>query len=131
MYPKHTADDHIKKLKHDCNVAQKLAGEEDCYDWTIICTFYYAIHCVEAYAHQIGKERELVGEIWDETSLHRKRERFVRKYLKDYFTIYERLYEKSRKSRYDPTYFEKICRIKGYHQKLLKSARKIETILKQ
>lgn len=130
MYSKHTAEDHINKLKHDCDLAQELAEKEDYYDWTITCAFYYAVHCVEAYAHKIGKERELLGELGDEESLHRKRERFVYKHLRDYFGIYRRLYDKSRQSRYDPTYFQKICNVKGYHKKLLDSARKLESTLK-
>lgn len=75
MYPKHSWEDHKKKSDHDRKLAQELSVKEEYCDWTIICAFYFAVHCVEAYAHKIGKERELVGEIWDEESLHRKRER--------------------------------------------------------
>jgi len=128
--PKHTAEDHIKKLHHDCDLARELARKTDYYDWTITCAFYYTVHCVEAYAHKTGKERELEAELGNEESLHRKRERFVHIHLKDFFGVYRRLYDKSRQSRYDPTYFEKICRVKGYHERLLESARKLENVLK-
>lgn len=129
MYPKHTVENHVKKLNHDCKLAQELAGREDYYDWTITCAFYYVIHCVEAFAHKIGRERELIGEVGRGESLHSKRERFVRRYMNDHFTIYRRLYDKSRQSRYDPTYFEKVCRLKGYHKRLLESARELERVL--
>ena len=129
MYPKHTADDHLRKMKHDQNVALELAKKDDCCDWTIICAFYFAIHCVEAYAHKHGIERELVGDLGDEESLHKKRERFVRNHVGEFFTLYLRLYDKSRQARYDPTYFEKIYQLKGYHQKLLQATQKLESIL--
>ena len=128
MYPVHSAEDHIKKMKHDCSLAQQLAQTDDFCDWTIISTFYFAIHCIEAYAHEHRKERELEG-MGSEESLHRIRERFVERHLKDYFTIYTRLYDKARQSRYDPTYFNKISQIKGYHKKLLDAARKLENII--
>jgi hypothetical protein len=129
MYSKHTAEDHIRKLKHDGDLAQQLAQKDDYYDWTITCAFYYVVHCIEAYAHEKGKENELAEEIGVAESLHHKRERFVRRYLINQFGIYRRLYDSSRQSRYDPTYFEKISRIKGYHKRLLESARKLENLL--
>lgn len=129
-FPKHTAEDHINKMNHDSALGQQLADDENYCDWTITCAFYCAVHCVEAYAHKIGRERELLVEFGDETSLHRKRERFVNNYLRDYFTIYRRLYDKSRRSRYDPTYFENIRQLKGYHKRLLEAARNLKTILK-
>jgi len=118
------------KSNHDCKLAQELCANEEYCDWTIVCAFYFAVHCVEAYAHKIRKERELLSGILDEESLHRKRERFVRNYLKDYFGIYRRLYDKSRQSRYDPTYFEKIRKVKGYHKRLLEKAEKLKAVLK-
>lgn len=129
MYSKHEMQDHLRKSEHDCDLAQQLSTTEDYYDWTIICCFYFAVHCVEAYAHKIGKERELRSDLGDEESLHRKRERFVRNHLEPYFAIYRRLYDKSRQARYDPTYYEKISQQKGYHKRLLKSAQKLKQIL--
>jgi len=130
MYPKHEMSDHLRKSEHDCDLAQQLSIREDYCDWTIICCFYFAVHCVEAYAHKIGRERELLGGLGDEESLHRKRERFVQHRLKDYFSIYRRLYDKSRRARYDPTYFEQIRQLKDYHKRLLEAARKLKSILR-
>lgn len=130
MYSKHDMKDHIMKSNHDCKLAHELCVNEEYCDWTIICTFYFAVHCVEAYAHKIRKDRELLSRIGEEESLHKKRERFVSNYLKDYFGIYRRLYDKSRQSRYDPTYFEKIRRVKDYHKRLLESAEKLKAILR-
>ena len=128
----HTAEDHVRKLKHDCKLAQKLAeGEEYC-DWTIICTFYFAVHCIEAYAHKKRLERFLKYNSHGRgnQNLHQLRQRFVDEYLPKYFTLYIRLYDKSRASRYDPKYFERIVQMKGYHKRLLEAALKFEDITK-
>lgn len=131
MEDNHTADDHIRKLNHDCALAEELAEKDDYYDWTITYAFYFAIHCIEAYAHQHGQEAELKQRGLDENeeSLHRVRERYVRKHLRGHYGAYEALYKKSRKSRYDPTYFEKISKVVDYHKRLLESAQKMKTIL--
>lgn len=131
MFSEHTSDDHIKKLEHDCKLAQELAKTEEYYDWTMICAFYFAVHCIEAYAHQHRKEGELLSiEKWDKESPHKKRERFVRDNLKDFFSIYQRLYNHARQSRYDPRYFVAISKIKGYHERLLDASMKIRSIVK-
>ena len=129
MYSKHKMEDHVRKSKHDCDLAQQLSEREDYYDWTIICCFYFAVHCVEAYAHKIGRERELRSGLGDDESLHLKREKFVHHRLKDYFGIYRRLYDKSRRARYDPNYYENVRQHKDYHKRLLEAARKLEEIL--
>jgi len=129
MYPKHTANDHIRKSDHDCKLAESLSEGQDFYDWTIICTFYFAIHCIEAYAHKTGREWQLQQDVGDEESIHRKRERFVKQYLSDYFGIYRNLYDKSRQSRYDPTYYENIKKLVGYHKRLLQEAMKLKSLL--
>lgn len=132
MTDSHTAGDHIRKLKHDCGLAQKLAEGEEYYDWTITCTFYFVVHCIEAYAHKKRLEKllEYNGVIRSNQNLHQLRQRFVSEYLPNYFNMYIRLYDKSRDSRYDPNYFERIARMKGYHKRLLEAALKFEDITK-
>jgi len=86
---------------------------------------------VEAYAHKIGKEKEIqTRDLLDEESLHVKRERFVNTHLKQHFSIYRRLYDKSRKCRYDPTYYEKLRNLGPYYKRLMKTAEKIKDVLK-
>lgn len=128
MASSHSADDHIKKSEHDLEIAE-LMCKQDCYDWTIICAFYFAVHCVEAYAHIKGLERSLEKGLGDEESIHRKRERFVKQHLRKYFGTYRTLYDKSRSSRYDPLYFHRIKTTKDYHRRLLDKAVKIKNAL--
>jgi len=128
MYPRHITEDHIKKSEHDCSLAQSLSEGQDFYDWTIICAFHFALHRIEAYAHKTGKESQLQPNVGDRESIHRKRERFVKQYLSEYFAIYERLFEKSRQSRYDPTYYEKIRNLRDYHKRLFQEAMKLKNI---
>lgn len=131
MDDNHTVEDHITKMQHDCGLAQQLAEGEEYYDWTITCTFYFAVHCIEAYAHKHHLEQLLENTHPSRNeSLHLIRQRFVNNYLPNFFSIYMRLYEKSRNSRYDPTYFKKISKLKGYHKRLLEAALKMKTILK-
>lgn len=108
-----------------------MSQRSDYYDWTITCAFYFVIHCVEAYAHKIKLEGKLKHrDLEDEESLHKIRERFVREKIPQHYAIYMNLYKKSRKSRYDPTYFEKIAKNIGYQKRLLESAQKIKEILR-
>lgn len=116
----HTYSDHKNKAKHDWKLASNLESKQEFCDWTITCAFYYAVHCVEAYAHKKNKERELMPRgSWDDESQHLKRKKFVQKNLQDFFTMYCKLYDKSRCCRYDPKYFDAISKNKVYIKKLM------------
>jgi len=93
-------------------------------DWVIIMSFYTALHYVSAHAIQNGVN--LQPQRSDRYSPHRKRSRYVRKYINSKFTDYERLFQECNSARYDPMYFS---RFKGNVNDLISIANDFKTII--
>ena len=109
-----------------------MAEGQEYYDWTITCAFYFAVHCIEAHAHKHKQEKLLEPTDLDRQrgrSEHIVRQNYVSDYLPDCFTTYIRLYDASRKSRYDPNYFENISKNQGYHKRMYDCSQKLREIL--
>lgn len=132
--PTHGLQEHISKMRHDGECVDFLSKDNTFCDWVVVCQFYSIVHCIEAYAHKIKKEKELLPiSITDRESIHQKREKFVNKYLNMHFTSYMKLYQCSRKCRYDPTYFTKLKELKQmkiYQENLIKVTNKLKDVLK-
>jgi len=121
----HGYDDHLKKAKHDEAASEMLCDNGNFPDWSIISSFYFALHCIDTYAHKLGVKT--FAPVLDErTSAHSKRKRFVRKNLGRLFVSYGKLYSRSEQCRYDPKYFQLIPQ--DLPKKMLDEARKFLTI---
>jgi hypothetical protein len=118
-----TFEDHIDKANHDLKVSDYLSKKEEFCDWNIISIFYYAVHCIEAYAHKINRVRDLIPPMGRERERHRFRLIFVQKNITKYYGLYDRLYKMSRKCRYHPAYYKILQGRKGYYIKLLQESR--------
>lgn len=101
----HGIAEHKTKAEHDLKIAQLLLDKGDFLDWVITCSFYSAMHCVDAYAHKCGVT-SFKPRLGEKTNAHRKRMRFVNNYLKHLFINYKRLFDRSTQARYDPQYFK-------------------------
>lgn len=122
----HEDESHEEKALHDKKIAEKLSDEDDCLDWVVICTFYYALHCIDAHAHRHGRITFESGP--DENiSPHTKRSLYVWNHLKSFFFIYRKLYSKGWQSRYDPQYFKNVPEV--YCKRLLEASNKFQDLL--
>jgi hypothetical protein len=100
----HNSLDHKGKADHDLKIAEHLLVEGHYPDWVVICCFYTALHCVDAYAHKLGII-SFEPKLGEKLSAHGKRERFVRSNLSSFFISYKRLHDRSTQARYDPQYY--------------------------
>jgi hypothetical protein len=103
----HGENEHKIKANHDKEVADFLLNTRKYPDWVVTCSFYIALHCVDAFAHRNGIRTFDPG-LDEDITAHRKRELYVRKDLKTYFNIYKKLHDRSNQARYDPKYFQLI-----------------------
>ena len=101
----HDNTDHKAKADHDLKTAEFLLADGHHPDWVITCSFYTALHCVDAYAHKLGIA-SFEPRLGENLSAHSKRERFVKNQLNSYFVSYKRLRDRSTQARYDPQYFK-------------------------
>jgi len=124
---KNDVEDHKQKGSHDGDLAEKLQKEGFYPDWVVTCSFYSALHFVDAYAHTLGV-RTFEPAIDEKLSAHQKRLRFIDRCLKDYFGTYESLYNHCRLCRYDPEYYRLMLPI--VPETMLKLARKFTTLMK-
>ncbi len=102
--PRHGEAEHMQKADHDRCLAEALSTDGKFPDWVITCSFYVALHCVDAYAHTQGVT--FVAVQGEKLSLHGKRERFVKAKLNNHFINYKWLHDRSNQARYDPSYFK-------------------------
>lgn len=102
--------EHKQKANHDKEIAESLQTTNKSPDWVVICSFYSALHSVDACAHKYGVPN--FDPAPDEkTTAHQKRLRWVEKNLRDYFGRYNVLLSHSEQCRYDPSYFKKMLPI--------------------
>jgi len=102
---KHGTIEHKEKAVHDKDVAETLQGQIVFPDWVVTCSFYSALHSVDAYAHSLGIH-SFEPQLDENTTAHQKRIRFVESNLKNYFSMYNILRNRSEQCRYDPKYFK-------------------------
>jgi len=122
-------NDHINKSNHDSEVANILSTNLSYCDWRLVCVFYSVIHRIDAYAHKIGRERELVpSSIEEEGKWYDLRRKFVKNHLKEYYGLYDRLYNMSRDCRYNPKYYQYLANYPAYTKNLFESVEKFKTI---
>lgn len=96
-----------KQALHDHSLASSMATSKPMFpDWTIVISFYMALHCVNAHAARIGWKWTRYGRKDPlKISRHAQTLRFVRKKLgKITFKDYARLYQECWNARYDPYY---------------------------
>lgn len=105
MSTPHGMDEHKCKADHDKNVAELLLTNGNFPDWVITCSFYLALHSVDAYAHKLGVHSFDPAPDEQKTP-HGKREYFVRINLRLFFNSYCRLRDRSEQARYDPLYYK-------------------------
>ena len=122
----HTMDDHIHKSEHDFEVANLLSENPRYCDWGLVCVFYSMIHCIDAYAHKIRREKELMPSSIGEKKggWYELRRKFMKKYLNKFYGLYDRLYNKSRECRYNPKYYQLMPKNPIYRKKLFESVEK-------
>jgi hypothetical protein len=101
----HTDKDHKNKAEHDLKIAEQLLADGNYPDWVITCSFYTALHFVDAYAHKLGIT-SFEPRLGEKMSSHGKRLRFVSNQLRQSFSSYKRLYDRCRQARYDPQYYK-------------------------
>jgi len=101
----HDGKDHKNKAEHDLKTAELLLAEGDYPDWVITCSFYTALHFVDAYAHKLGIA-SFEPRLGEKMTPHSKRIRFVSTNLRQFFSSYKRLYDRCNQARYDPQYFK-------------------------
>jgi hypothetical protein len=101
----HNGKDHKNKAEHDLKIAEFLLTDGNYPDWVITCCFYTALHSVDAYAHKLGVT-SFEPRLYEQTTAHGKRIRFVRDRLRPFFVKYKRLYDRCRQARYDPKYYQ-------------------------
>ena len=85
----HNQADHKDKACHDLKIAEQLLADGHYPDWVITCSFYTALHCVDAYAHKLGIN-SFEPKLGEKLSAHNKRERFVFSQLNQLFSNYKR-----------------------------------------
>lgn len=102
--PRHGDVEHALKAEHDKCLAEVLLADGKFPDWVTTCSFYLALHCVDAYAHRQGIKDFLPAK-GEKLSVHGKRERFVKDKLNKHFISYKWLHDRSNQARYDPLYF--------------------------
>jgi hypothetical protein len=96
---------HQEKARHDKELADTLYSQSKFPDWIVTCSFYSALHCIDAYAHKLGI-MSFEPTIDDKLTAHQKRLRFIDHSLKAYFGFYQTLYSHCRQCRYDPEYYK-------------------------
>jgi hypothetical protein len=101
----HGGTDHKAKADHDLKTAELLLAEGNHPDWVVTCSFYTALHCVDAYAHKLGIT-SFDPKPEEKLTAHSKRERFVKNNMQTYFGYYKWLHDRSTQARYDPQYFK-------------------------
>ncbi len=106
MVKKHGTEEHKQKAAHDKNLAEKLQCDKTFPDWVVTCSFYSALHCIDAYAHKsIPNFPGFEPNPGEHTGAHRKREIFVERNLRPLFGSYEILRNRCDQCRYDPEYY--------------------------
>jgi len=100
----HGIKDHKGKAEHDLKIAEFLLADGNYPDWVITCSFYTAVHYVDAYAHKLGIN-SFEPKLGERITAHGKRMRFVKNQLNQFFIGYKRLYDRCIQSRYDPQYY--------------------------
>jgi hypothetical protein len=103
--PRHGDVEHMSKADHDKSLAEVLLADGKYPDWVITCSFYLALHCIDAYAHRLGIT-DFSPAKGENISVHGKRERFVKARLNNHFINYKRLHDRSNQARYDPLYYK-------------------------
>lgn len=103
----HNDADHEEKAGHDKDLAERLFKDGSFPDWVIVSSFYFALHCVDAYAHR-HKVRSFESGPDENISPHGKRIRFIKRNLKEFFSSYGRLFSRCHQCRYDPQYFKLV-----------------------
>jgi hypothetical protein len=126
MVKKHGTEEHKQKAIHDKNLAENLHHDNAFPDWVVTCSFYSALHCVDAYAHKLGI-KSFVPRPDENTTAHKKRELFVERNLKALFGSYEILLNRSEQCRYDPEYYRLMLSI--VPNTMLKLARQFFTLV--
>jgi len=121
----HDGKDHRCKAEHDLKIAELLLADGNYPDWVITCSFYTAVHYVDAYAHKLGIP-SFEPRLGEEMTAHGKRIRFVREQLKQFFNSYKRLYDRCLQSRYDPQYYKLM--FPSYSGSAVKDAKTFTTL---
>jgi len=103
--PRHGDAEHMSKAEHDKCLAEALLTDGKFPDWVITCSFYLALHCVDAYAHTQGVT-DFIPKPGEKLTVHGKRERFVKDKLNNCFFHYKWLHDRSNQARYDPLYYK-------------------------
>jgi hypothetical protein len=88
---KHSSEEHKEKANHDKELAETLFKNGGFPDWVVTCSFYFALHCVDAYAHRLGI-KSFEPELDENMTPHGKRIRFVKNNLNAYFGWYNTLF---------------------------------------
>lgn len=101
----HDDKDHKSKAEHDLKIAEFLLTDGNYPDWVITCSFYTALHFVDAYAHKLGIT-SFEPRLGEKMTAHGKRIRFVNNELRRSFSNYKRLYDRCHQARYDPQYYK-------------------------
>lgn len=128
MVKKHGTEEHKQKATHDKNLAEKLHHDNAFPDWVVTCSFYSALHCVDAYAHKLRIE-SFKPSPDEKISPHRKRELFVERYMRNLFGSYEILRNHCDQCRYDPEYYRLMLPI--VPSTMLKLADQFLSLVKQ
>jgi hypothetical protein len=118
-------DEHKQKANHDKDLAELLCNQATFPDWAVICSFYSALHSVDAYAHKRGV-LSFEPAPAEKQSAHQKRLRYIDYSLKEFFGFYEILYNHCRQCRYDPEYFRLMT--KNVPDTMLKLAKRFLTL---
>lgn len=121
----HGEKEHREKAQHDLKIAEKMLNNNNYPDWVVICSFYSALHYVDAFAHKLGKT-SFKPRLGEKITAHRKRELFVRRHMKEFFASYKRLHDRSTQARYDPEYYKLM--FPKIPSSAVKSAKRFESI---
>jgi hypothetical protein len=104
---KHGAEEHKQKAIHDKDLAEKLQHDNAFPDWVVTCSFYSALHCIDAYAHKLGKHDSFEAGPDENIGAHTKRAIFVDRTLgREFFGSYNTLRSHCDQCRYDPKYYK-------------------------
>lgn len=124
---KHGSEEHKEKANHDKDLAETLFKNGGFPDWVVTCSFYFALHCVDAYAHKLGI-KSFEAKLDENMTPHGKRIRFVKNNLNAYFGWYNTLFSHCEQCRYDPEYFKLMK--PNVPQTMLEDAKKFLLLLK-
>jgi hypothetical protein len=94
-----TVDEHLDQFEHNLEVARRLAGTDDNWDWALTALFYAALHLCQAYMSRQGLQADS----------HRKRERqmLASSELQPVLNHYKALRNDSEEARYDCRQFSR------------------------